>query len=321
MTYDTPEGTAADVRRTRGAFARFVRWKVTRLITPGFWYLVGAVLAVGLAFLWHNPERGQVSHDWPWVVLRNLWEGRGPALHADYALVLLGVAALLLLAAAMAQPGRARAVVILVVTGLAAALFVPQTAKASLLLLAGGCIVGALMPGPLKGQPAGRWGLLWFGVGVLAVLLWLPSSSLLTRGMPGYGLAWQEGPGSSRTLFEPVYEEIAIARRTVDELAAAPTLDDALEVLRLGWTVVAALLLGAVGLLAGLGLGGRWARWVATTILWLVLVGCVAGLWVDSHHLWIEASLVPFVGPLAAAIGELVGPDPAPAPRSKHVAS
>jgi len=297
---DTAPGDA----NTSGA-ARYLGW----ITSPTFYYALSFLSTVGLLLSLYNPSWGVLGKLWPHEVL-----GAGERVfhwntHSSLVVALLALIATLVVGLLM-KPGRARGIVTLmgVVIVLSRLQPPPGNLHGFVLPLAIALTGGALLA--------------WRGRG-LCVLLLLGTLLLAAQAI----MPWDSARLTQHTEASSGY--MSTLNSTLDYYGNPPP-----EYLEHGsWPrvvmqhlpVTTALLMLVTGLLALVGLGRRWARWTAGSLLLLLFLGSLvhmslAGLdRVDLQHLasWqmgateiakqLHASAIPYLLVLAAASADLVG--------------
>lgn len=272
-----------------GKLARWLRW----IVSPRFYYSLGFLLTGYAIYALYNPGWGAMARMWPHEALGI--EGTFTWDLATAQLLTLIVLALALLVASFMRAGHRRGVLVAVCSGL---VLVSFGTGAQPVALAGLALTGGALLAP---RGARRAALLMIGLGLLAAHLFMP---------------WAPGRFTRGIDLAPSYQ--ATAFDTIDALAAPkPGVVEAR-----GWPrmileriePLVALLLAAVGLLALVGAGGRWARWAAGVLLLLLCGGALAELYrggaegaEDAYQAGISAIALAWFGLAAAYVLNLGG--------------
>ncbi len=241
----------------RGKAARFLGW----IVAQRFYYAASFFITTGVLLALYNPSWGAAAKAWPHEAL-----GLGGTCAWDLAtarLLALVVLALALLVATFGKTGRWRGALVVIAACLVITAYqdVGPFAAVGGLALAGGAL--------LTPRGARRTAVLSVGLALLAAHLFMPwAAERFTRGID----------------IAPSYQ--ATAFDTIDALAAPK--DGVVEAK--GWDGIIfehlepaiALLLAAIGLLALVGAGGRWARWAAGALLVLLCVGTLAQRYLEG---------------------------------------
>ncbi|MDJ0522132.1 MAG: hypothetical protein QNJ90_08675 [Planctomycetota bacterium] len=289
-----------------GKAARFLGW----IVSPTFYYLLGFLTGVGVLLVLYNPHWGAYLRAWPHEVLglgggEFAWNPQTTRIITLLAVVLAFAIALVM------RPGRGRSFIVLFAMVLALLRFEPPATGLHPYMLA---VTMALVGGMLLVVPAstpGRRVLLLVGVFLLAAHMFLPSEQTRIREAPLQGTYHSAALVTVNHYVSPpegMIEESGLLMMLLRRLPSA-----------------CGLLLLAVGLLSLIGLGGRWVRWTAGSLLVLAVLGSLVSLYntgtdwptyvgLDAwkagvSHVadrWFPWSMACLLG-LAGALSEIVG--------------
>jgi hypothetical protein len=272
--------------------------------------LLGLVLAATIAWTMFNPEFGTVERAWPWDVALGRVEGAEAWSEARVLAAEASVFAVLLLVACLLPRGRSRGILGAVVAGLGFAATMTHARGATPALhvavaLAAGAVLWLAAPRLANRPRPGARVLLAAALAVVAVMVLVPVPS-------------QSGVETSR------------AASLLDSLRSPPEGTGLLDVLwnPEGIEVSLAVLVLALGLVAFLGLGGRWSGGAAALLAVLLVLLAplrvfVAGMDGEGEGSALQeglrgaveqlrAGLGPFLLPLVAAVLDVARPDPSP---------
>jgi hypothetical protein len=222
--------------------------------------LVGAALTVGLWLGQLNPRFGLLANQWPWDLFREYGPNGGDAVfvwdrYRAFALC-VAVFALAYLVAAIARPGRARGVFVLLTTFLAFTSFIQPGAE--MYFYAGTACI-ALLGGALlsrEGILGGKGGraLLFVALVLVGGQLFFPHPRL------------PQSEEEARRVDPSAYRSMAITLRVVVDPPPDKTTFDMLQ--EPGVVIVIAMaLLFLLGLFSLFGPLGRWAVWTGGILL------------------------------------------------------
>ncbi len=251
-------GDAASTAAPTGGVLKFLGW----IVSPTFYYAVGFVFSVVLLLSLYNPTWGVLAKVWPHDVL-----GAGPFAfewneHTTRILALLSLTVATCLALLM-KPGRTRGIIVLAALTLVLSRFQPLASNlyGHILPIAIALTAGALLVRRRTGRTV-----LFLGVVLVAGQMLMP---------------WDSARAMRKNQVSSAY--VSTLQTTIDYYGNPPEefLQDG------GWPRVVMQLLPqtiglailAIGLLALLGLGGRWARWTAGCLMLLVFVGPLIHMW------------------------------------------
>lgn len=273
---EPPKRTRAALRRTRpertaaaaaggGRAAGLFGW----LVSPGVYLALGCVFSAGLLLCLYNPSWGAFEARWPHEVYA-LEDGLFVFGPADAHVTALLLAALGCLAALFCKPGPVRGTIAAVGAGALVAAYAPDRASdlwqpAWLPFLGIAAIAGALVARAGTQVEGRRRILLGAGVVALGAALFFPAG----------GTAYAS-PGLDH----------------IDALTGGTDFGALVSSLPLS----VGLVLLAVGLLAGLGLGGAWARWTAGGLILVLALAAPLDGYFGGSGSWSER-----LGALASA--------------------